>query len=138
MGNFILYIVFFFTQKKLKLHSRFFLFAPQALPPPNQHTPLVPGITFVLSCFHSYLQLSLLCIHRDKNGQASWLHLKRHTYQGAPPPTPTPPILLQLSFSFRLKHGPCQCTGWIYHSLSLFVSGSAVAATTRLCGSVKV
>lgn len=39
----------------------------------------------VFSCFHFFLQLSLLCIHQDENGQASWLYLKRHTYQ---PPTP--------------------------------------------------
>ena len=53
---------------------------------------------------------------------------------------------LHLSFSLRLKHGPCQCTGWTYHSPSLPLSlspsvllpGSAVTATTRLCRSVKV
>lgn len=65
----------------------------------------------LLSLVHFSLQLSLLCIHQDGNGQASWLRLKRHTYQCALP--------LHLSFSLRLKHGPCQCTGWIYHSPSL-------------------
>lgn len=77
---------------------------------------LAPCITSVFSLVHFSLQLSLLCIHQDRNGQASWLHLKRHTYQGALP--------LHLSFSLRLKHGPCQCTGWIYHSLSLFIPAS--------------
>lgn len=73
--------------KYLKLHSLFAffcLFSP---------TSLVPCITSVrtvffssvFSCFHFFLQLSLLCIHQDENGQASWLYLKRHTYQ---PPTP--------------------------------------------------
>lgn len=82
----------------------FHLFFPSCLKP---HASLLSS----LSSVHSSLSLSLLCIHQDGNGQASWLHLKRHTYQGALP--------LHLSFSLRLKHGPCQCTGWIYHSLSL-------------------
>lgn len=89
-------------------------------------------ITCVFSLNHFSLQLSLLWSHQDGNGQASWLHLRRHTYQGALP--------LHLSFSFRLKHGPCQCTGSIYYSLSpsLFLPCSAVSATTQLWGFVKV
>lgn len=37
---------------------------------------------------------------------------------------------LHLSFSLRLKHGPCQCTGWIYHSPSLPLS---LCIAARLC-----
>ncbi len=72
------------------------------------------SFTPIFFLVHFSLQLSLLCIHQDGNGQASWLRLNRHTYQGALP--------LHLSFSLRLKHGPCQCTGWIYHSPSLSLS----------------
>ena len=65
----------------------------------------------LLSLIHSFLQLCLFCNHQNGSGQASWRRLKRRSYRPAPP--------LHLSFSPHLKHGPCQCTGWIYHSPSL-------------------
>lgn len=96
-------VFFFYPQKKKKTSSKLFiLFIYMSQAP-----------CIVLSLVHFSLQLSLSRIHQDGNGQASWLHLKRHTYQGA--------LSLHLSFSLRLKHGPCQCTGWIYHSLSFSI-----------------
>lgn len=131
------FICFFSFMNMFRLFGGFFLPTEkknliQTAPFPFHFSLVLPSclcppcVTSVFSLVHFSLQLSLLCIHQDGNGQASWLHLKRHTYQGALP--------LHLSFSLRLKHGPCQCTGWIYHSLSLPLFSCLALLSLLPCG----
>ena len=70
------FLCIFTYKKRCTLLLPSFICPPLSSPASSASLPSSP-------CVHFSLQLSLLCIHQDGNGQASWLHLKRHTYQGA-------------------------------------------------------
>lgn len=90
------------------------------------HVP-TPHASLLSSLCCPFFSPSLPVVHSSgrENGQASWLRLNRHTYRLALPE--------HLSFSLRLKHAPCQFSGWSSRSLSLSLSLSTVAANMQVC-----
>lgn len=122
---------FFTTNKKKNNKSPkctcldIFLFvSPHLVSSPMHHFCL-------LSLVHLSLQLSLLCIHQDGTGQASW------------PPKETHISVCSLFASVifpSVETWPLSVHGRIYHSPSpaVLLPGSDVAVTTQPCRSVKV
>lgn len=108
------------TNPKCTMSSATLSCSPHMSRPPMHHS----------LCAVHFSSPSLPVVHSSgqENGQASWLRLNRHTYRRALPE--------HLSFSLRLKHAPCQFSGW--SSLSLFPSLSVGALSATVAASMQV